>query len=103
MMERDIYPSRMRFHIGQIGHPQPIRGLGVELAIHEIGGAPAGLAAQGGADRRRAPTAPRISSACLSRSTVPRATRVPSRGGCAHTLSAPYTPGFSVKTRVISE
>ena len=47
-------------------------------------------------------TAPRISSSCISRSTVHRATRVPSRRSCAQTLSAPYTRRFSVKTRVIS-
>src|SRR5260370_24498117 len=84
----------MRFRVGQIGDPQRIRGLGVDLATPQLGGAPAGLAAEGGADRRRAPHR----AAGLEH----RATRVPSRRSCAHTLSAPYTPRFSLKTRVIS-
>ncbi len=45
----------MRLHIGQIGDPPPIRGLGVELAIHQIGRAHAGLTADGGTHRRLAP------------------------------------------------
>ncbi len=48
---------------------------------------------------RTAPCTPRSR---ISRSTVQRATRIPSRFSCAHTLGAPYTPKFSPWTRVIS-
>jgi hypothetical protein len=34
--ERDIYPTRMGFHLGQISDPQPVRGWCSELAINQI-------------------------------------------------------------------
>jgi hypothetical protein len=53
--------------------------------------------------RNRLPrTAPRNPRRRMSRSTVQRATRWPSRLSWAHTLSAPYTPKFSACTLAIS-
>ena len=75
--------------VGEIGDEQPVRGGDTELAIDQVRGA----LREGSATVvrtflvRRTPCQP---FAAMSRSTVPRATSMPSRFRCAHILSDPY-------------
>src|SRR5439155_14651098 len=48
--EGDIDPSRMRLHIGEVGHPQRIRRRSAELPFHQIGGPCSSIVAECGPD-----------------------------------------------------
>jgi len=52
--------------------------------------------------RRRRTTSPDMPSRRISRSTVHRATAIPSRRNCAYTLRAPYRFPLAFHTRRIS-
>ena len=89
--ERDVDPARPRRYIGEVGHPQPVGRRRPELPPHQVGWpGPAGSAIVVRLTLPR--TAPSGRARAISRSTVQRATLMPSRLSASHTLRAPYTP-----------
>ena len=89
--EGHVGESRPGRHVGQVSHPQPVGCRRGELSLHEISRTRGHRVGDRGALDlpRMAPASP---SSAISRSTVQRATSMPSRLSANHTLRAPYTP-----------
>ena len=87
--ERHVDEPRPGRHVGQVRHPQLVRPRRRELALHAD--RPAGRRGLAGivVRQRRPRTTPARPIWRISRSTVQRATRMPSRRSCRHTLRAP--------------
>ena len=86
--EGDIDETLSSRDLREIGYPQRIGAIGSELPMHTIQWARRGLIAHRGFDRLTAPT-PCKSFSHISRSTVQRATLMPSRRNGRQTLRAP--------------
>ena len=87
-MTKATYPALPGRDVGEVRHPELVGALGLELPIDPIGGQ--GAFVSGTVVRTTLPRmAPRRPRRRMSRSTVQRATVMPSRLSCCQTLSAP--------------
>ena len=82
-------------NIGDVGEPQPVRTLRLELAIHKVSGS-GRILVWDGRTLFSPLTTPFRPSWRISRSTVQRATATPSRCSWRHTLRAPYIPNLAL-------
>ena len=99
--QRRVDEARPGGNIGDVGQPQTVRAVRFEAAVDQIGGA-CSVLSSGMVVRLVSPlTTPFRPSRRMSRSTVQRATPIPSRCSWRHTLRAPYTPKFDSHTRRI--
>jgi hypothetical protein len=86
--ERHVHGAGPGSHVGEVGHPQPVRPVGGEPPVDQIRRSGGARIRDRGA-RRRPRRAPCNPMSRISRSTVERATAIPSRLSCSHTLRAP--------------
>ena len=98
---RKAFPSG---HIGQVRHPKWIRSLSFEIALHQVLGLGLRVIRWRGPLKARPGIVPCSPMFCMRRSTVQRATSMPSCLSWRHILRAPYTPPklFSQTRRISS-
>ena len=88
--ERDVDKAGPRRHVGEIGDPQRIGARRRERAVHQVS-RPGRRVIRIVVLNRRPRTAPWSPISRISRATLQRATRMPSRVNCRQILRTPYT------------
>jgi hypothetical protein len=90
--ERRVHKTAGRGHIRDIRDPPAVRLGRREVTLQRSAGLPAAPAGTVVRGFFRPATAPAMPSSRISRSTVHRATSMPSRRNCNHIFRAPYRP-----------
>ena len=89
--ERHVHPPGVSLDVGDVGHPQAVRGRRSELALDEIRWPVEAVVRVGGDRPGPAPPVPHEAHLPHQASTVQRATLTPSSLSWAQIFAAPYT------------